>query len=191
MFEDQLRTVEQLADVVPMVQILDIPVPQMADQLVASLLHLDSPIPSRLSQSTLVDVIDVHILVPRSSPGFGGLQGLHPGQSSAAVSEQNVDIPAPRGLQSFHSDQGSAAFFQILMETHSKGFSPLFAGGKKRCAGRLAPGSQLGADSSSSTPASRLDDFWEDEAGGLWMRLPSGRWKLLCADVYVRWDDPG
>ena len=37
--------VEQLADVVPMVQILDIPVPQMGEQLVATLKHPDKPIP--------------------------------------------------------------------------------------------------------------------------------------------------
>ena len=40
------RTVEQLADVVPRVQILDIPAPQMGDQLVAK--HLDKPIPEQV-----------------------------------------------------------------------------------------------------------------------------------------------
>ena len=44
-------------------------------------------------------------------------------------------------------------------------------------------GSQLGEHSSSSTPGAcavanaleSLDDFWVDEADGMWMRLPSGR----------------
>ena len=40
----QHRTVEQFADVVPMVQILDIPVPQIVDELVATLLHFDMQI---------------------------------------------------------------------------------------------------------------------------------------------------
>ena len=44
----QQRTVEQFADDVPVVQILDLPVPQMVDQLVASLLHLDMPIPEQV-----------------------------------------------------------------------------------------------------------------------------------------------
>ena len=46
----QLRVVEQLADVVPMVQILDIPGPQGWDQLVASLLHFDTPIPEQVTE---------------------------------------------------------------------------------------------------------------------------------------------
>ena len=45
----QLRTVEHIADVVPMVQILDIPVPQMENQLVAVLSHIDSLVPEQVS----------------------------------------------------------------------------------------------------------------------------------------------
>ena len=44
---------------------------------------------------------------------------------------------------------------------------------------------------SSSMPPAHRDDFWEDEAGGMWMRLPSGRWYFLCSEPEVYWDDPG
>ena len=66
-------------------------------------------------------------------------------------------------------------FLQNLLETHFKVFFRTFPGGKKGAQVASHPGSQLGADSSSSTPAAHLDDFMEDEAGGMWMRLPSGR----------------
>ena len=58
----------------------------------------------------------------------GGLQGLHPGQSSTAVSEQNVDIPDLRGgLQGFfffNQMRVPQRFFQIHKEKHFLGFSP-------------------------------------------------------------------
>ena len=44
----QLRTVEQLADVVPMVQVLDIPEPQGVDKLVEACRHLDLHIPEHV-----------------------------------------------------------------------------------------------------------------------------------------------
>ena len=43
--QDQQRTVEQAAAYAPMVQILDTPVWQMVDQLVAVLAHVDSCVP--------------------------------------------------------------------------------------------------------------------------------------------------
>ena len=45
---DQQCTKELLADVVPMVQILDVPVPQPVDQLVAVLTHFDFLIPEQV-----------------------------------------------------------------------------------------------------------------------------------------------
>ena len=65
--------------------------------------------PDRVSSPTVEQIVDIP--VPGRTSGFGGLQGLHRGQISTAVSEQNVDTPAPRGgLQGFHPDQGSEAF---------------------------------------------------------------------------------
>ena len=67
----QLRSVEHIADVVPMVQILDIPVPQVKDQLVASLKHLDKPNPEQ------VDAVSKIQLFSHASPGAadGGVVG--------------------------------------------------------------------------------------------------------------------
>ena len=45
-------------------------------------------------------------------------------------------------------------------------------------------GSELLPESSPSTPAAQLEDFFTD-AAGVWMRFPSGRWKLLGSDPEV------
>ena len=51
-------------------------------------------------------------------------------------------------------------------------------------------------DFSSSTPGAQLaspfgqEGFWEDDAGGMWMQLPSARWYLLCSEPEVYKDDP-
>ena len=227
--QDQQRTVEQTADYAPMVQILDTPVPQMVDQLVAVLSPVDSLVPeqviavpkiswpSRFTRTvlrepqkaeqlveapTLVSVMNVFehtvdipvgagglsgngglqvfspgqssslavdqivdIPVPGRSSGFGGLQGLHAGQSSTAVAAQNVDIPAPRGgHQGFHPDHGSIAFFP---DPHGDAFQ-----------GR-GGGSHFSPAEKSALVASHPGDFWEDEDGDMWMRLPSGPWCCL------------
>ena len=81
--------------------------PQMAEQLVEVPTVVS---PSFLSQSRTAD-----IPVPgaRGVPGYGGLQGFLPEQSSFPSVEQITDIPVPgRGvsgngvLQGFHSGQG-------------------------------------------------------------------------------------
>ena len=59
----------------------------------------------------------------------------------------------------------------------------VFALFPNRKSAKLGPhsGSELSADFSSSTPVAQLaspffqEGFWEDDAGGMWMRLPSGR----------------
>ena len=35
------------------------------------------------------------------------------------------------------------------------------------------------------SPTTLDDDFWVDEDGGMWMRLPSGRWMLVGSDENV------
>ena len=167
----QQRTLDQLADVVPVVRILDIPGRQERDQVVevccgSSTCRLSSRL-SQCPRNRCHPALHVRFLVsrrrrnswwkgqlsclssmsssrpltfqfalvvvlamevskffsqdrvllrlpsrPLTSIFFRGLQGLHPGQSSTAVSEQNVDIPDSRGgFQGFHPDQGSAAIF--------------------------------------------------------------------------------
>ena len=39
-------------------------------------------------------------------------------------------------------------------------------------------------------PRDTLEDFFTNEAG-MWMRLPTGRWYLLCSDPAVNYDEPG
>ena len=51
-------------------------------------------------------------------------------------------------------------------------------------------GSELLPESSPSTGSS-FRPVLEDESGGTWMLMPSGRWYLLCLDPEVFWDGPG
>ena len=94
----QQRTMEQIADDVPMLTLLDSSAPQMVDQLVA--------VPTILY--FLKQTVDTR---GRS----GGLQGFLPGQSSSSTAEQIIDIPAPgrgvqRGLQGISQERSSTAF---------------------------------------------------------------------------------
>ena len=117
----QQRTVEQLADVVPMVQILDIPVPQLVDQLpdvlrffatlllvpelfveVPKILLDDVPERTAVRETQLAEqLVEVPTIVSYSS-----LQ---------RTMEQHVDIPVPRrgernaGLQGFLPGQSSTS----------------------------------------------------------------------------------
>ena len=108
----QLRTTEHIADVVPMVQILDFPVPQMVEQLVDVLRFFDTlcPVPEQ--------VIEVPKIVcpPRARTVLCAPQKAEqPVEVPTIVSysslqrtmEQHVDIPVPgregriSGLQGF------------------------------------------------------------------------------------------
>ena len=68
----------------------------------------------------------------------------------------------------------------------------------KRKSAKKGPhsGPELSSDFSSSTPVAQLaspflqEGFWEDDAGGMWMQLPSGRWYLLCSEPEVYKNDP-
>ena len=130
----QRRTVEHVIDVLLHVQILDVPVPQMGDQLVESMQRLDTATPvqviavpkisldrilqrfvpfvvsfSSLWQQSAGQIIDIP--VPRGRRGGGGgLQSFLPVQNSTAPSQQIVDIPVRSGgLQGFRPGQVSTA----------------------------------------------------------------------------------
>ena len=64
---------------------------------------------------------------------------------------------------------------------------------RRKNGARVSPhsGSELGPDFSSSALWAQLEGFFIDEDGGVWMRLPSGRWTLLSSDEQVYWDEPG
>ena len=107
----QQRTVEQLADVVPMVQILDIPGPQGVDQLVEACRHLDLHGGTGLQgfsqgQGTTArsgaEFVNIPVPGLGGESSRGGLQGSRARQNSIARAvEHNIEIPAVRGLQGF------------------------------------------------------------------------------------------
>ena len=84
----------------------------------------------------------------------------------------------------------SHRFLKKLLEKRFKFFFCTFPGGKK-CKDWPALGEEQFPESSPSTRAAHSDQFWEDEFGGTWMLMPSGRWYLLCSDPEVFWDGPG
>ena len=94
------------------------------------------------------------------------------------------------------SDQGSSASRSVLADEPLPGFFALFARGKKGALSGRQVSAELGGHVSSSmltahqmAHASRRA-FWVDEAGGTWMRLPTGRWMLLGSGENVCWDEP-
>ena len=117
---DQRRTVEQIIDTALFVPSLDVPVPQMENQLLEVCRQLDTPIPEqvievpkisssrqspkrrvRFAEQTAEQLVEVPTIISYSS-----LRG---------IVEQNVDIPVPRGrvgggLLGLHPGQSSTAF---------------------------------------------------------------------------------
>ena len=130
----------------------------------------------------------VDIPVPGGGGRFAGLQGFLPGQSSTAPTvTQIVDNSAPSGgFQGFRPGQSSSfsshspAAHEVLDEP-GEGFLRTFPQSQKSAKLGSHLGSELSADFSSSTPVAQLaspffqEGFWEDHAGGMSMRLPSGR----------------
>ena len=128
------------------------------------------------------------------SSGLRGLQSLHPGQSSTAVTEQGtvqqiVDIPLRGGLQDFSQIRVPQRVLHNLLETHFKeGVLALFPGGKSAKVTRQV-GAGVVADSSSSMLASHVNEWWEDADGNMWLNMPSGRWMSERASEYTYWDE--
>ena len=157
---------------------------QTAEQLVE--------VPTIISYSSLHGLVEQNVDIPvphgRDRVG-GGLLGLHPGQSStafggaryfpAATAEQIVDTLVPCGDRTLHPASSSFG----LPGTAIQGVFSTFPRGKK-CDFGSHSGSELLPESSSSTPAAQLEDFFTD-AAGVWMRFPGGWWKLLGSDPEV------
>ena len=102
--QEPRHTVEQMADVAPMVQILDAPVPQMVDQLVDVLKLFDNSVPEQ--------VIDVPKISQDAIPQRTVLCEPQLAEQLVEVPtvpffvEQTVDIPVP----------GSGAHWGVLLE---------------------------------------------------------------------------
>ena len=118
----QRHTMEHIADVVPMVQILDIPVLLGADQLVEVGRHLDFLVPEQVIEVPKISLAKVprHRMVDLARPPQTAEQLVEVptniSYSMLRTIEQTMDIPVPRvrgggggGLQGFHPGQGIPA----------------------------------------------------------------------------------
>ena len=119
--QDQLRTMEQAAAYAPMVQILDIPVPQLVDQLADVMRFFDTlqPVPEQAIEvpKILLDDVPVRTTV-RDTQLVEQLVEVPTIMSYSSLQrtvEQHVDIPVPgggvrhTGLQGFLRGQSSTA----------------------------------------------------------------------------------
>ena len=134
--------------------------------------------------------------------------------------EQNEDIPVPRGrgglvgrrgLQGFSLNRIQQRFleqitltfqfrvvevFKVLVMDRVQQLSSSHSGFCRVAVFRTFSKTKKSADFTPSTPPAQLaspflqEGFWEDEAGGMWMRLPSGRWYFLCSEPEVYKDVP-
>ena len=103
---------EQVAVVVPMVQVLDIPVPQMVEQLLEVFRRLDIEVPEQIIEVPKVSLdciwerlVDCDLRHPQMAEQLMELPTV------LSLAEQIVDNPAPRdrgrrgGLQDFSQDR--------------------------------------------------------------------------------------
>ena len=163
----------------PVEQIVDIPVPRGG-------VRLRGVLPEQGSTALPVEqIVDIPVLHGES------LQGFIPEQGSTALPvEQIVDIPVLHGesLQGFIPGHGSTASSSSshvpagAVDESFQGIFSYFSSWEKSAKMGPYSGSELGADFSSSTPASHESGFFTDAAGGVWIQFPDGRWKLLCSD---------
>ena len=104
---------EQLADVVPMVQILDIPVPQMVEQLPDVMRFFNSllPVPEQVIEVPKILLDDVPVRVTQLAEQLVEVPTIVSYSSLQRTMEQHVDIPVPgrggriSGLQGFPPGQ--------------------------------------------------------------------------------------
>ena len=184
---DLRRTVQQIVDV-PLVPLLDDPVPQMVEQLVE--------VPTIVSYSWLQLRMVQNVDIPAPGRGWriSGLQGFLPEQSSTAwldaqersserIVEQIVDSRAVGGgCQQFRPGQGSSASSSVSPGHAGEGVFRTFPQNQKSA--KWSP-SELSEDFTSSTPAAQLaSNSWYDvELDQTWLRFvdSSGRsyWCLL------------
>ena len=176
----QRHTAELIIETFVLVQVLDVPVPQMGNQVMEVLqkIEMETPeqviavptisldrIPQRsaaptivsfssLQQRTVEQIIDIP--VPRRGGGGGrrGLQGLRPGQKSTArFVEQNVDIPVPAGGLHDLPDPGSSRSPVVSRDERGEGVFLTFHRVKKSPKSPASLSPRVPARSSSWTQA--------------------------------------
>ena len=121
----QLRTVEHITDAVPVVQILDIPVPQKVERVVDFLVLLDTQtpveqviaVPKISNDSIQPRLVDCDLRRPQMAEQLVEVPTvLSYASLQQQTAEQIIDIPVPRrrrgqgGLQDFLPEQSSFAF---------------------------------------------------------------------------------
>ena len=122
--------------------------------------------------------------------------------SSKRTAEQIADIPVPVGRRhGLSPDLHVAALPAVLPGEPEQVVFRTFSKIQKSAPAATLPGAKVHGHSSSSElsahqipragdPRDTLEDFFTNEAG-MWMRLPTGRWYLLCSDPAVYYDEPG
>ena len=182
----QWHVAAHIEDIVPHVQILDVPVPQLGDRVVDLLREIDAP--ALVEQVIAVPKISVDRVPQRSVcrrsrraeqlvevPTIVSYSSLQ-----QRTAKQTVDIPVPHGRGGFEVPQGFLPSSSGASSSHSPGAVEVFAGvfrtfpQIKKSAG-LGPhsGSELGADFNPWTPAAYAGSMVleEDELG--WSRSRS------------------
>ena len=177
----------------PMVQILDIPVPQKGDQLVATLKHLDKPIPKQVIEVPKISSSSSRSRIRRSPRVLLEVPTV---VSFSSLQQQTAEHPVPRRRREevrglgFSTLRFAVEVCPVLWMRLLKGFFALFFKFKKS-AEVTRQSSARGHSSSSTLSSDQMalaglsDEFWEDEAGGVCMRLPNARWYLLRSDPAV------
>ena len=173
---------------------------QTAEQLVEVLTIISY---SSLLQRTVEQNVDIPVL------GRGGrnagLQGFLPRQSSTAqlasqerISERIVDqIVDSRvvggGLQDFRpgqssSSSSSSAGVHGFADELGEGVFRTFPRQKKSAKVGPHSGSALSADFTPSTPTAYFSEdgfFFHEDDTKVWLKMETGRWKLLCSEPAV------
>ena len=198
---------EQLADLAPVVQILDDPVPLMVRQLVEVFRFFDVFVPKQVIAVPKIpqDRISkrfVDLRRPQKAEQVVEVPTvLSPSSLRQQRAEQFVDIPVPRGrregggsLQGSRPGQFSAASSSLLRsadEVFTRVFRTL---PRPKKSARLGPhsGSELSADFTPSTPAAHVDtDSDDDDGPPVWWAEKGEAWWQSSTDRTVYWDAPG
>ena len=199
---DQRRTVEQIVDSTLIVPSLDVPVPQMANQLLEVCRQLDTSVPKQVIEVPKISSTPRHSrrrrvrFAEQMAEQLVEVPTIISYSSLRGIVEQNVDIPVPHGrgrvggggLLGLHPGQSSTAFggaehFPAATAEHLVDIPvPAPRGGRV-----LHPASSSSglpgmanqgffshfSDNSSSTPAAQLEGFL--------------RGRSQCLDAISRW----
>ena len=160
----QRHAVEHLADLAPLVQILDAPVPQLVNNVLYAFRLLDRPIAEQVIEVPKISCSPcpsrVPILVPQIAEQLVEVPTvLTPTRIALRIAEQIVDSPVPQGrVQGFLPEQSTTAL--TTLERISERTVEQIVD--------IPSGVGLGQGSSSSAPA-------EEDFAGFFRTFPHGK----------------